>query len=112
MQGKSFIDSNIFLYAFSDKDPRKQHAAASIIKSKASISAQVINEVSHNMLRKLGLEDADVIAFVESCYRRYRVIELDRRVFLRAAALRQNVTLSYYDSLIVAASLEAECHVL
>lgn len=112
MPDKSFIDSNIFLYAFSDKDPRKQHAAALIIKEKASVSAQVINEVSRNMLKKLGLDDSDVMAFIESCYRRYTVVSLDRLVFLRAASMRQNVELSYYDSLIVAAALEGGCRFL
>lgn len=55
MSDKTFIDSNIFLYAFSDKMLTKQVIAKNIILSDTSIiSVQVINEVSKNYLRNFS----------------------------------------------------------
>jgi predicted nucleic acid-binding protein len=46
MSVKLFIDSNIFLYAFSDKELSKQVTAKNIIlNGSPTISVQVINEV-------------------------------------------------------------------
>lgn len=51
MQDKTFIDSNIFLYAFSDLDTKKQKIASKIVSKRNFISTQVLNEVSNNLLR-------------------------------------------------------------
>ena len=45
MQDKSFIDTNIFLYAFSTKDNEKQLIAQKIILKESAISVQVVNEI-------------------------------------------------------------------
>jgi len=50
MNDKIFIDTNIFLYAFSDKDSRKQAIAKEIVLDKSTISVQVINETSNNLI--------------------------------------------------------------
>ena len=105
MRDSFFIDSNIFLYAFSTKDPSKQKKAASIIIQPAVISTQVINEVSSNLLKKLGMNNTEVQHFVEDCYARYTVIDFSRTVFVEAAILRERHAFSYYDSLIVSSAL-------
>jgi predicted nucleic acid-binding protein len=53
MQDKTFVDSNIFLYAFSDLDTKKQKIASQIVSKRNFISIQVLNEVSNNLLKKL-----------------------------------------------------------
>ncbi len=58
MSDKVFVDSNIFLYAFSDKDPRKHVVAKGLIlDGSPTISVQVVNEVSNNLIRKLGFSE-------------------------------------------------------
>jgi predicted nucleic acid-binding protein len=112
MQGKYFIDSNIFLYAFSTKDMLKQKSAKDIVVSKAVISTQVLNEVCVNMIRKLNFAEDQVIGFVESSYRRYKIVEITKDVFLTASNLRLKYQFSYYDSMIISAALQSECEVL
>ena len=112
MQGKYFIDSNIFLYAFSTKDMLKQKSAKDIVVSKAVISTQVLNEVCVNMIRKLNFAENQVIGFVESSYRRYKIVEITKDVFLTASNLRLKYQFSYYDSMIISAALQSECEVL
>ncbi len=48
MKDKIFLDSNIFLYGFSDIDPQKHETAKNILLSDDfAVSTQVINEVSN-----------------------------------------------------------------
>ncbi len=113
MNDKIFVDSNIFLYAFSTLDPLKQLRAKDIVLSpNRVISSQVINEVSSNLLKKLKLEEAKVTGFVLDCYERYAVVNFSKSLFVAAVLLRQSHRLSYYDSLIVAAAVESGCDVL
>ncbi len=112
MHDKVFIDTNIILYAISTQDVDKRSIAIPIILSDATISAQVINEVSVNLLKKLKFNENMVQKFVDSSYHRYNVVELTRNVFIRASELRENYNFSYYDSIIVSAAIIANCNIL
>ena len=113
MSDKFFIDSNIFLYAFSDKMLAKQVIAKNIILSDTSIiSVQVINEVSNNLLKKLQFLENEITSFIESCYERYSVINFTQEIFIVASELRIKHQFSYCDSIIVSAALINQCQVL
>ncbi len=113
MKDRVFIDSNILLYTFDSKDPTKQLIAKGIsLGSGSIISMQVINEVSNNLLKKLQLNNTQVKQFVDSCYKRYEVVNLTKNTFLKACDIREKYNISYYDSLIVASSLVSNCNIL
>lgn len=113
MSVNAFIDSNIFLYAFSDKDMTKQATAKVIILNGSSvISVQVINEVSNNLIKKLQFTESEISQFIEDCYNYYSVINLSKEIFIKAAKIRDNYAFSYYDSIIVASALVHQCSVL
>ena len=78
MHDKVFIDTNIILYAISTQDVDKRSIAIPIILSDATISAQVINEVSVNLLKKLKFNENMVQKFVDSSYHRYNHFLLSR----------------------------------
>ena len=101
MSDKSFVDSNIFLYAFSDKNIDKQIIASHLIQNTIKISTQVVNEVSSNMIKKLKFDNREIQAFIESCYSRYTLVNFSQEVFVIGCRLREKYSLSYYDSLIV-----------
>ncbi|HEX6985214.1 MAG TPA: PIN domain-containing protein [Planctomycetaceae bacterium] len=101
----AFIDSNVWLYAAVGDDPSKQRAAATLVRGVAPVvSVQVINEVCSNLLRKAGYPNFRIGRLVRSFYRRCTVVGLDRDLMLDAAALRDAYSLSYWDSLVVAAA--------
>lgn len=113
MNVKVFIDSNVFLYTFTDKEPLKQNIAKTLVLAgRHTISVQVVNEVSNNLLKKLGLVNADVQDFVDDCYNRYQIENLSQAVFGKAASLRERYRFSYYDSIIVSSALLSDCQVL
>ncbi len=107
-----FIDSNIFLYAFSDKDYDKQKVSKKIVLNRSVVSVQVVNEVSKNLLYKLSFNEDEIIKFIESLYKKHIVAELTKTVFIHASNIRKKYNFSYYDSIIVATALENECNVL
>ena len=112
MHDKVFIDTNIILYAISTQDADKRSIATPIILGDATISAQVINEVSVNLIKKLKFNENMIQKFVDSSYHRYNVVELTRNVFIRASELREKYNFSYYDSIIVSAAIIANCNIL
>lgn len=113
MSVKRFIDSNIFLYAFSDKMLSKQAIAKNIIlNGSPTISVQVINEVSNNLLKKLQFQENEISSFIENCYERYSVVNITQETFIAASEIRIKHQFSYYDSIIVASALINQCQVL
>jgi predicted nucleic acid-binding protein len=112
MKDKVFIDSNIFLYAFTTKDINKQKISAEIICKNYTISTQVINEVSSNMIKKLNFSNQDVNDFVLNCYEQYYIVNFSKEIFIKASTIRIDYNISYYDSLIIATALENNCTIL
>ncbi|SEH08960.1 PIN domain-containing protein [Candidatus Venteria ishoeyi] len=113
MSAKIFIDSNIFLYAFSDKDLHKQKIAKEIVLgTEQTISVQVVNEVSNNLLKKFCFDETMLENFISNCYDRYHVENLSKNIFILATQLRRHYLFSYYDSVIVSSALAGQCSVL
>jgi len=112
MNDRVFIDSNIFLYAFSQKDNHKQKIAKDIVTKSSCISIQVINEVSKNLLYKFGLKDNDIIDFINDAYNKYEILDINQEVFIKSAELRSKYSFSYYDSIIVATAYLSDCNIL
>jgi predicted nucleic acid-binding protein len=110
-----FVDSNIWLYALiRSQDERKHQLANGLLQSvQIVMSAQVVNEVSLNLMRKAKFSEQQVADFIQGCYQTHRVMDLDRALLMRASALRSSRYLfSFWDSLVVAAALEAGANVL
>ena len=112
MKGKIFCDSNIFLYAFSDQDEKKKTVASDIITSDCTISAQVINEVSSNMIKKFKFDNQKIKKFVTACYEKYEILNFSKEIFLMAGNIREEYNISYYDSLIISTAINSACDIL
>ncbi len=116
MSDKMFVDSNLWLYAFVCKPGEEsKHAVARELVERPVryiVSEQVISEVSANLLRKAGIADDHLIRLVESFYGRCQVVTPGLDLHRRAHGLRGKYSLSFWDSLIVAAALEAGCNTL
>jgi len=113
MKDKIFIDSNIFLYTFDKRDEKKQKVSKEItLSSNNTISIQVINEVSNNLIKKFKFDNNMVKKFIKSCYNRYEIINFTKETFLLACNIRESYNISYYDSLIVSTALNSKCTIL
>ncbi len=83
-----------------------------ILNGSPTISVQVINEVSNNLLKKLQFQESEISSFIVNCYERYSVVNISQETFIAASEIRINHQFSYYDSIIVASALINQCEVL
>ncbi|MBI3250210.1 MAG: PIN domain-containing protein [Deltaproteobacteria bacterium] len=110
-----FIDTNIWLYAFTvGNDPKKTARAKALIEAQSAVfvSTQVINEACVNLIKKAHFSEQQVQQLIESFYAKYVVVELSKPLLLKASVLREQHALSFWDSIIVASALFTNVTVL
>jgi len=102
-----FIDSNIWLYVFMQRqDSAKSAIAKSIIQhNNVVISTQVINEVCANLLKKTSSSEMELQELISTFYKKYVVIDINQKIMLKSSELRKQYNFSFWDSLIVACAL-------
>ncbi|MDR2674343.1 MAG: PIN domain-containing protein [Opitutaceae bacterium] len=114
MTGRYFVDSNVWIYQLSDDEPAKKERAGESLASMRHkvISWQVVNEVCANLIRKKGRDEVFVrfaISFMlDSC----ELAAFSQEMLENASDLRARHSVSFWDSLVVAAALEAGCDFL
>lgn len=114
MSGGDFFDTNVFIYLFDDADARKQATAQSLVSralaaGDAAISFQVVQETLHVLTRKFTRQVTPEVAaqiLQNSLLPLWRV-QPSPALYARALALQERYAFSFYDSLIIAAALEA-----
>ncbi|WOD38925.1 PIN domain-containing protein [Nodosilinea sp. E11] len=109
-----FVDSNIWLYAFNRRQDEAKHQVSKAIVADPGllVSTQVINEVCKNLLQKASFSETQISKVVIAFYKRCQVTHLFKATLLQASALRVRYQLSFWDSLICAAALDAEATIL
>lgn len=110
----TFVDSNIWLYALGCSDDEAKSAAATplIKRPSLNISTQVINEVCANLRRKKKTPEAELIGLIRRFQKDCIIHPVNVKSMLKASALRERYSLSFYDSQIVACALLAGCSLL
>ena len=109
---RCFIDSNIWLYAFIET-PEKSLVAKSLIEgADITISTQVINEVSVNLIKKAQFPEEKIRLLIESFFNKYNVLEIGIEILFKASDIRKHHKFSFWDSLILSSALHGYCDVL
>ena len=116
MTDKTFIDSNVWVYLFSDdKNPKAKIVGEFLddndITSVFVTSCQVVNEVC-NVLKRHGLVEEKIRAVIESITNICLIQDISKEVCLLASTLRERFSLSFWDSVIVATAKTAGCSLL
>ena len=119
MNGNCFLDTNILVYSFDHSNPAKQTEAVRLVKTalqngKGVISSQVIQEFINVATKKF-----ETAFTLEDC-RKYLDTVLSGlcRVFTSIELYKHSLDImerwgySHYDSLIIAAALQADCETL
>jgi predicted nucleic acid-binding protein len=109
-----FVDTNIWLYAFIEgSEPEKSQAARALLQAcQPIISVQVINEVCVNLIKKAHFTEEQIRQLIETFYETYPVVILDQAILVDASQLRQQYSLSFWDSMILASALEAQLKIV
>jgi predicted nucleic acid-binding protein len=112
----NFLDSNVFLYVFDRQDPRKRTKAQELIRDalqsgNAAISHQVVQETLNVLTGKLktvaGPDEAR--RFMDAVLVPLWRVMPSLQLYRRGIAIQGRYGFHFYDSLIVAAALEAGC---
>ena len=110
----AFIDSNIFVYLLDESVPGKRRRAYTLIRQSLAdksgcISFQVVQETLNAVIRKFGITHTQAQRLLEETLIPLWQIYPTPALYLRALDVQLRYGFSFYDSLIVAAALEAGC---
>lgn len=112
MSDKAFLDTNVFVYAVIQDDPRSHHAEE-LISAGGRVSVQVLNEFAAVVRRKGNMPWGEVqlaLESIEVLCPDPLPITLDTHK--KALAIAEKYAYGVYDALIVASALEAGCTIL
>ncbi len=111
--GRTFVDSNVLLYAHDASETEKQPIARALLEDLWSnrsgvVSTQVLQEFYVVATRKFGppmrrSEAREIVAL----YATWPVVKIDVGLILDAAALEERLQLSFWDALIIEAARRA-----
>jgi predicted nucleic acid-binding protein len=106
-----FFDTNILLYLLS-ADAEKADRAEALLARSGAISVQVLNEFTTVAMRKLGLSFAEVREVLGTIRTVCVTHPLTIEHHDKGSDIAERYGFSFYDSVIVASALLAECKVL
>ena len=108
---KTFIDTNVLIYAFTADEPAKQEIALRFLDDCLPvISTQIVKEFSNVLLRKVSLqivqETINEIADVTE------VVNEEIGLIFASFDIHKRYKFSFYDSLTIATAINSKCQVL
>ena len=108
----AFFDTNVLIYAFAEDDPRTPVASA-LLAAGGVVGVQTLNEFVAVAVRKLAMPWDEVLEALSAL----RVlcpspVPLTVRTHDRALGIAERYRYHIYDSLVIAAALEARCDTL
>jgi len=117
MTDRSFVDTNVWVYAIDADEPAKRARARAVLDPAAAgslvVSAQVLGEFYVTVTRKLSKRvPLDVADAMIGRMRQLPVVAIDADLVSAAISGSRAWQLSYWDALIVAAAASAGCTLL
>jgi len=111
MNDKTFIDSNVILYLFSNDAKRKSYVQT-LFTNQYFISTQVVNENVNVCLRRLKLPQQDAFNHGRNLLSSFNLLFIYRTTIENCYLLCTKYNFSFWDGLIVATALENSCAIL
>jgi predicted nucleic acid-binding protein len=112
MSDRAFLDTNIFVYAIVQDDPRSP-AAERLIADGGTISVQVLNEFAAVVRRKAKMPWNELQFGLENIKRLCpNPLPITLDTHQRALAIAEKYGFRIYDALIAASALEGRCTIL
>ena len=113
MATRSFIDSNILIYADSSDEPAKQKVALALLKNLFEdtcgvLSTQVLQEYCNVAIKKLRLSPEHTRAQLD-LFEQFEVVQITPALIRAGLDLHQTRKFAFYDALIVASAQTAGC---
>lgn len=116
MANRSFIDTNILIYAEASDEPAKQRMALATLKilfetASGVLSTQVLQEYCSVAIKKLKLPAPHIRAQLD-LYQQFEVVQVTPDTIRAALDLHQTRSIGFYDAIILASAQTAGCNEL
>jgi predicted nucleic acid-binding protein len=119
MSDRAFLDTNIFAYSFDQTAPDKKRIANTLIKEQLEdgsgvISYQVVQEFINVSYRKFSspMSLRELERYIEDVLSNLWKVYASQDLIYSAIGIKEQFQYSFFDSLIIAAALEAGCSTL
>ncbi len=115
MTERVFIDTNILVYAFLENDMVRHDSAvklmSDIIGLEVFVSIQVMSEI-YAALSKNGVGHEEIAEYIYELEEKMNIQPICFDTVKKCLSLKKKYSYSYWDSLILASSLESGCTVV
>jgi len=119
MNGRFFLDTNIFVYSFDSSAPAKAKRAEQLISKaltsqKGVVSYQVVQEFFDVALRRFAqpMKTSEAEQYLGTVFRPLLKAHSSTALYVDALRLQNATNLSWYDALIVSSAIQANCDVI
>ena len=108
---KIFFDTNTLLYLLSS-DTKKADWVSKNLQQSNVISVQVLNEFTSASIRKIKISNSELDEFLDLFTSTFNVRSVDIDTFETGLMISRRYGYQHYDSMIIAAALQAGCEKL
>jgi predicted nucleic acid-binding protein len=119
MSAKFFIDTNIFVYSFDDRQPQKKERALALIQEafqtgRGMISTQVIQEFLNVATQKFAvpMKIDNAITYLRLVMNPLCQVYPSLALYESCLAIQVETRYSFYDALIIAGAEQGGCEIL
>lgn len=114
MSEKSFLDSNIVIYLYSNDEPIKRALCEQFLNQpeNISISTQVLNEFIHVFRHKRKIDIEQIRKAIKELAELFTIASITPNTIENALSIADKYHYSYFDSLIIASAIEYQCNIL
>ena len=117
MRDRFFLDTNIFVYTFDSREPKKRARAQDLVSdalTRGVISHQVVQEFLNVATQKFAnpLSESDALVYLDRVLGPLCEVLPTLELYRHTIGLAARWKYSFYDSLIIAAALQSECTLL
>ncbi len=119
MSDRFFLDTNIFVYCFDRGAAQKSARAKRLIREaihtqKGVVSYQVIQEFFNVALKRFAvpMRESEAEQYLGTVFRPILAVHSSAALFSEALRIHSQSKLSWFDSLIIGAAVQAGCDIL
>ena len=113
MRDNCFIDTNILIYCYTSDEPNKKQKAISVAsQDHAVISTQVLSELSNILKRKFNISWTEIKDVITELKEGFDIYVNSPETIESAVHIADRYKYSFYDSLILASAISANCKTL
>jgi predicted nucleic acid-binding protein len=111
-----FIDTNIFIYAYTQDEEYKYEISSDLLRENVTrenivVSVQVINEF-YSIMTKYKHSHKQIEKYLKEIAEQVKVNPLNLRTIERCLLIKEKYYYSWWDSLILTSALESNCSIL